>query len=152
MFAASGLGIAALLAAGYAGKLTDGAPWRFGPELRGLLDARADYFGGRGRACGERTGDIAAAATPEEAAARACRIGPEAGPARFALWGDSLAMALQPAVEEAARAAGVGGLALAGRPARRCPASCVATTPSPANARNSTRWSCASSPSRRSRR
>ncbi|SET58821.1 acyltransferase family protein [Oceanicella actignis] len=111
-FAWAAAGSAAFFALGWAGKVADGAPWRFDPALQAVYGARQAYFEGPGRACGARTGAIARATDPAEAAALACRIGAPEGPAQFVLWGDSLAMALQPALDEAGRALGAGGLAL----------------------------------------
>ena len=116
-FLLAALGSALFLALGYAGKWTRGAPERFGPELREALDARTAYYAGEGRACARRSGAIAEAETAEAAAALACRLGPE-GPPRAILWGDSLAMALQPGMAAAAEAAGVPTL-VATRP--NCP-------------------------------
>lgn len=152
VFAASGLGIAALLAAGYAGKLTDGAPWRFGPELRGLLDARADYFGGAAGPAANAPGT-----SPPPRRPRRPRPAPAGSVRRRGRRGSRSGATRSPWRSSPLSRTRRGRRASAdwpspGRPARRCPASCVATTPSPANARNSTRWSCASSPSRRSRR
>ncbi|MEL7445903.1 MAG: acyltransferase family protein [Pseudomonadota bacterium] len=76
---------------------TVGLPQRFDPEIRTIMETRADRD--RSRKCqSNRDGTVA----PSEA----CRFGAEDGPARIALWGDSHAHALVATLGRAAESRG----------------------------------------------
>jgi peptidoglycan/LPS O-acetylase OafA/YrhL len=97
VFAAAGAGAAVALAFGVWAHMAGGMPGRFTPEVA-RLDAMEDSKDPRTNACagwGERW------ISPKDA----CVYG-EQGPIRLAVWGDSHAPALAPAVLEAATAEG----------------------------------------------
>lgn len=112
-YAAAALGATLFLGVGYAGKLTDGAPWRFSAEAQRMLEVRADYQAGEAIACSRRSTAMVKAPSPRAAAAIACRVGAPNGKLRVALRGDSIGMAMQPAIDAAVADLGIRALMLA---------------------------------------
>lgn len=83
-----------LAGAGAAGHVTNGFPERWSPEVRSFASARED-INPRSKECHHRKPKDLAANPP-------CRFGPEEGPPKFIVWGDSHADAAMPAFTQLA--------------------------------------------------
>ena len=107
-------GTALFFAVGVAGIASRGAPERFAPEVRQMLNLQGGHASALDQGCAARgdamiaAGGVAGGAA--EALALACRFGDPAAPASVMVWGDEMAMAIQPAIDAAAGALGVGGV------------------------------------------
>jgi peptidoglycan/LPS O-acetylase OafA/YrhL len=107
-------GTALFFAVGVAGIASRGAPERFAPEVRQMLNLQGGHASALDQGCAARgdamiaAGGVAGGAA--EALALACRFGDPAAPASVMVWGDEMAMAIQPAIDAAAAALGVGGV------------------------------------------
>jgi peptidoglycan/LPS O-acetylase OafA/YrhL len=102
LFAAAGVSIAILGAAGAVMWATNGLPQRYDARIRTILAEANDTEPRIKRCLGVSAADVAAG--------RLCKIGAENAPPSFILWGDSHAESMMPALDAAARDKGRAGL------------------------------------------
>ncbi|MFC7054307.1 acyltransferase family protein [Hansschlegelia quercus] len=113
LFGAAAAGAVACCAVGAAFVGTNGLPQRLPARVKEVYAAIDDQDKGRAD-CLIQRGATEDLRVEQVRSGQVCKVGAEAGPPRFIVWGDSHAEAMAPAFDVAGRRAGLAGLSVTG--------------------------------------